>query len=324
MILVVWSWPSDDQDRHWSRHRILAVLAVAQWSIVFLEIAGLMGADRPSSRTTLLLLIIGGTVAVFGLVSGARAQSDSAVEGIAMHPGLAATVVALLLAALGTAFGSGMLPFVQARLASPLILAGAVVIGSSLAHPGRRLAALTLVAVAASGLGLAVASDIRTDPYRAAPIALQVVPTKVGPAGTVLFLEPERAEFLTQMAGAATEAGWVPGTRLFGLALEWSSTVPWHLSAQVPDSLMLTLGADAAAEAILEFNLSWVDLIGWDEAWVTVSAIDSPHRGRSLEFAARTVERVGKRFPEDYQLVWRSPQMTDPSLGIELWRPSER
>jgi hypothetical protein len=303
-------------------------LVVVAWLAADLPTGVLLGGQgeirfgRAGSTTALLALVV--AVAAVGRGPGGRdgdGHGDEARDGSAPAWVRGLTLLLLLALPFVTAFGSDNLPYGQAALAGVLFVAGALfVLGTTADVSARRVGAATLVgalAVIAAVIGV----DNLHHPYRTPPIADQDVPVAVGHRGAELRLDPERATLLRSLRDTAEADGWRPGTRLFGLA-PWSSTIPWHLGARVPDSIMPTL---RGSEERLAFNLAWLDLEGWEAAWLLVTSADSARPG-DLEDSLANVETftdaVGTTFPDDYQLVWRAPAGSPRFADVELWRPT--
>jgi hypothetical protein len=279
---------------------------------------------RPGMTTALLALLV--TVALFGR----RAERDPAPHEPAAETGLGPTtlpcvrgwtVLFLLGLPFVTAFGSDNLPFAQAALAASIFVGVALfVVGTTVDDRQRRAGGATLV-VSLVVLAGVVGVDNHHHPYRIPPITQQTDPVAVGDRGAALRLDPERAELLRSLRTAAEAEGWTTGTRLFGLA-PWSSTIPWHLGARVPDSIMPTL---RGSESRLEYNLTWLDVDGWDSSWLLVTSADAsrtPDLERSLANVETFTAAVGTTFPDDYVLVWRAPTGSPRFGDVELWRPA--
>jgi hypothetical protein len=243
------------------------------------------------------------------------------------------TLLFLLALPFATAFGSGHPPWRQASLAGVLFVAGGLLVIGWTANVTARRRAATMLVMALLVIAVVVGVDNLHHPYRTPPIAEQDVPVAVGAHGAQLHLDPASAELLRSLRDSAEGAGWRPGTRLFGLAAPWSSTIPWYLGARVPDSIMPTL---LGSEERLAFNLAWLDLDGWDAAWVLVNSansfspndhwvdgMDSRLRvENSLAHLGTFTAAVGTDFPDDYALVWRAPAGSPPYADVELWRPA--
>jgi len=164
-------------------------------------------------------------------------------------------------------------------------------------------------------------------PYRMEPLAEQTEPTVLGVAGGELLLDPVTALMFDSLRVAARDEGWLPGTPLIAVASRWSSTIPWALAADVPDSLMLTLGGyGAASEQLLEFNLQWALSERFEDAWLLVSAEGHERREESMRWAELSAVAVGRAFPEDYRRVFATSSDGDARWvrtygDVELWRP---
>lgn len=137
------------------------------------------------------------------------------------------------------------------------------------------------------------------------------------------------AEFLVSLEQGARSAGWEPGMHLIATASRWSSTVPWHLGGLVPDSLMLTLGGYGAhSDQRLEFHLDYAVDETFAPAWLLVTSDRHSRHGESMRWAEHAVDAIGREFPYDYELVFRSASSASRWLqdygDVELWRPKSR
>jgi hypothetical protein len=225
-----------------------------------------------------------------------------------------------------TGFGSGHGLVRQAALAAGILVAALLLGATTVRGEWNRNVALAMVAaLVLPATALYGVSNLRA-PYRMEPIVTQNVQVAVGVDGATLSLDENLAHLLHQLSADASVAGWEPGTPLLAVASPWSSALPWHLGAHVPDSLMLTLGGyGAGSEELLDFNLERAIDERFGAAWIMVTADSHERHTESVAWAARAAAAVGRTFPEDYLLVFRSEAAdtarVKESGDIELWRP---
>jgi len=152
-----------------------------------------------------------------------------------------------------------------------------------------------------------------------------VAPIAVGPASTVLLLEPGIAATITDLRAAATREGWRPGMPLAALN-EAAATLTYLLDARPPETTVLAMGYSLDQ---LDHTLGYVDPDEWASAWIVVEP-DPGDEGSGYGFRAswtlarRFAEHVGRTFPEDYERVWTAPDDPGMFLEVELWRPATR
>ena len=234
--------------------------------------------------------------------------------------------VAIWLFGVTTGFGSGNGLVRQAELAAGILVAALLLGATTVRGEWNRIVALAMVvALVLPATALYAVSNFRA-PYRMEPVATQNVQVAVGVDGATLSLDEDLAHLLHQLATDASVAGWEPGTPLLAVASRWSSALPWHLGAHVPDSLILTLGGyGAGSEELLAFNLERAVDERFGAAWIMVTADSHERHTESVAWAARAAAAVGRTFPKDYLLVFRSEaadsKWVTESGDIELWRP---
>lgn len=87
---------------------------------------------------------------------------------------------------------------------------------------------------------------------------------------------------------------------------------------------MPTLFGNPGSLERLRFNLEWIDLEGWDQAWLMVpterrmnelSDPDQIHTAITM-----FTDAVGTTFPDDYVLVWSARAEVSGNGQVELWR----
>lgn len=233
---------------------------------------------------------------------------------------------ALFALGITTAFGSANSLVNQGALAAALMVAAAVLLASVDPQQRVRRMGLGLIAIVTLATVTLHGLDSRTVPYRMFAIVEQSERTIVGHRGGSLFVDEATARLLHDLTAAAEAQGWVAGTPLLPLASRWSATIPWHLGARVPDSLMLTLGGYDAAERMLGHNLGWALGNAFEDAWVVVSAREHPLHDESYRWAQEAARAVSRTFPADYVLVHtvqsRGASEWVEEFGlVELWRP---
>ena len=235
---------------------------------------------------------------------------------------------ALWLIGVSTGFGSGHGLVRQAALAAGILVAGLLVASAALSDVRNRLAAFGLVAAVVLPATLLHVVSNFTAPYRIEPISAQTVKTPVGVDGASLRLDEDLAGLLVGISNAAESAGWEPGTPMLAVASRWSSTLPWHLGARVPDSLMLTIGGyEGASNDRLDFSLEQHVDSRFREAWLLVSKESHARRQESVLWAQRASEAVGRSFPADYVRIFESGDSGNHWVkeygAVELWRPKD-
>lgn len=312
--------------------------------ILLLTVLTLSGVNRQ-----LLTLMLGGAVATqFGrpeLTQGTllvglgvlllavarlprRATAASRRRMIGSAP-ILASVAALWLVGVSTGFGSGAGLIRQASLAAGLTVAALLLGAAFLRDSANRVIAFVAVAsLVLPATALQVTSNFRA-PYRLEPISVQTVEVPVGVDGAQLRLDEQLAGLLVDLSGAAESAGWKADTPMLPVASRWSSTIPWHLGALVPESLMLTIGGYGAASTDrLEFSLEQAVDDRFTSAWILVSSERHSRRDESIAWARMAAASVGHSFPEDYVLVFAAEngghRWVEDFGAVELWRPAGR
>ncbi len=214
------------------------------------------------------------------------------------------------------AFGSGHGPFRQTGLGAVLpALAGLALVARTGGHRVRRVSTVVLTAALVVGATATMVASV-DQPYRIADMDELVQPMSVGPRAAPLLVDVPTESLLTGLRTAAADGGWCDGTRLLGFVWRWSSTLPYHLGARVPDTLMVTLFGYPNSVAIAEHTLSRLDAT-WSDAWVLVSDVTTlqPEQADTTASALALLDdHVGRHFPDDYELA--------ASVGdVQLWRP---
>lgn len=307
---------------------VLIALLSAPQQAVSLVLGGSLGAQFAGSgilRGSLLVLLGTVVVAVLGPMSGG--SRSLGWEAIDRRQGGA--VLSLWLIGVATGFGSGNGLVSQAALAAGIVVAALLLFASS--QPDRRLRVASMVLIAAFVLPMTALHIVgnRQAPYRMEPVSLQSVLVPVGSDGALLYLDEEFAQFLVSLEQGARSAGWEPGMHLIATASPWSSTVPWHLGGVVPDSLMLTLGGYGEySDRRLEFHLDYAVDETFESAWFLITSDRHPRHGESMGWAVRAAEVIGRSFPTEYELVFRTASFESRWLqangDLELWRPKSR
>lgn len=176
--------------------------------------------------------------------------------------------------------------------------------------------------------------EVRNNPWRSDPINEQTVPVALGARSVSLSVDRQLAEYLAELRFAADESGWEIGTRLYGLHVTWSSTIPYIMGATPPPSLMPGLNLHTGGLDRIRFDLARQDLASWDSAWLLLPDFRlNPRDGiEPAELAAVRsavhlfTTKVNTQWPDDYELVWRAPvdAPRSPHTRIELYRPRLR
>lgn len=312
--------------------RVAAALLIALGlvSAGLLRPAGIVGAGLIVGFTQLGIawwLLEQAAIRVAGS-GGREAQSDR-------HARWAA--VAVLVAGIAAyAFGHDTGPVNAMPVASAIgVVALALLVSTAPCSPLRFPISRVMVGGAAAMLAVTlvgIASSWEA-PYRSAPIRVQTVATPFGPNGAVLRLEPALAQYLRDLTDGAEAGGWRAGQRLYGLHATWSTGITYALSAEAAPSLQQFLGRGPDGLERFIFNLDGDDLTGWEDAWLLLpdfalrpeDGIDADELETVMEAVQRFGERVGTRWPEDYELVWTAPEDAPlaPPTRITLWRPRE-
>lgn len=229
-----------------------------------------------------------------------------------------ATVVMLAMLPFIFSFGSGNGIYAQASLAvGSTLLAGIVCVPRPLL--GRAGLALAIAgSLAAVGFGAAALASGWQAPFRAAPLADQTTPTRVGLHGSTLLLEPRIAETIAELRDQGVAAGWSDGTPVVDVSYMWNPTIPYALGGRVPDFLALTIFGYPAAHDITDFHLSEpYRNFPFDRAWFVTSrpaSISDPNGQAAVDFTMEKLSAVsGRPFPASYACV--------AAGDFILWRP---
>ena len=318
--------------RESGRRRIVALLLPAAVLVVQSKLVeSLRAGTGVSTQFVRAELTVAAALVVAGIVLIMIASGRDGDRGLGHRSGASRVVPHavgfLFLFGVLTGFGSGHGLLRSASLASGLLVAASVLAAASQPHRDVRRSALLLITLFVGLTSAAQFIGNRDAPYRVASMQEQTVGTQVGPHGSRLLLDRETSDLLDGLSGAAVSAGWESGTPLLAVASNWSSTIPWHLGARVPDSLMLTLGGYGdGTEALFELNLQTVDVSEFEKAWILVSGESHPGRTTSVMWAQRAAEHVGSAFPDDYLRVFavdpgHQNEWLRASGDVELWRP---
>lgn len=230
-------------------------------------------------------------------------------------------------------------------VSSTILVALTLAVIATLKYWKLRLQFLALLLASVAVLTTMVVSDSHQHPFRSGPTSTQTSELCNAKGTSCFYVDDQRSQQLNELVGAASSAGWTPMTPLFALATPWSATITWLLSADIPQSIMFTLGAlpgeeaHDAADALFRHNLQRIDGDKWNDAWILVTAESPPGNSRvvdrwsmdrdsSVRRARWAAVEVGKSFPQDYRLIWVSSDAVavgyGERIGIELWAPRER
>jgi len=318
--------------RESGRRRIVGLLLASTGLVVHSELVNsLRTGTRVSTQVVRAEVTVAATLVVAGIVLIVVASGRDGEGSLGRRSGASTAVPHavgfLFLFGVLTGFGSGHGLLHQASLASGLLVAASVLAATAQQRQDVRRSALLLITLF---VGLASTTQFignRDAPYRITSMQEQTVGTKVGPHGNRILLDRETSDLLDGLSSAAALAGWQSGTPLLAVAFRWSSTIPWHLGARTPDSLMLTLGGYGdGSEALFELNLESLDVSEFEKAWVLVSGASHPGRETSVIWAERAARHVGSAFPDDYLRVFavdlgHQNEWLRSSGDVELWRP---
>ncbi len=224
---------------------------------------------------------------------------------------------ALLLAfTLLFAVGSGHGALRQSGLSAVLLALVAVALTASAgAAPARRTGLLVVATTVLVGGAATMISSVET-PYRIATVDQLDQRIEVGAHQAPLLVDGATRSTLEEIRRAAAAGGWCEDTRLLGFVWRWSSTIPYDLAAQVPDTLMVTLFGYPNSVAIADHTLSQLD-DAWSDAWVLTSDPSTLRADQveTTDAALRLLDRhVGVKFPDDYELAASADT-------LQLWRP---
>ncbi len=276
-----------------------------------------LGADSPAFRfawtgtaNATVLLLFG---ALLHLLSNWE-QTDPAARRRAVAFGLYLVTLAVTFA-----FGSAMGIYNQMGLAAVLLWLAAACVLICTGTEGARTASVGLLALAALAMLTSNVVDSRHHPFDAIEVAQQTTPVTIGAHDAPLLVDTDTASFLGRLLPAVKEAGFCDGTKLIGMAWNWSGTVSYAVGGEVPDELMLTLFGYENAPAVLDFTIPYISGPEWHDAWVltTDPATIEPDQAAELSAALdRLPSAVGRTFPNDYSLA------VDVD-GTQFWRPAE-
>jgi hypothetical protein len=327
LLLVVLS---DPRPRSTQRSWLLAALCLP----VPLHVSGLANSSLFSSQPPARLLDPGLPAAAVGLVLLALLARPGRLRGghgvvvptnssSRRGRGLVTAFIASM--PVVAAFGSGNALHQQIQLSIAFFAFSALFVIGTAGDRSERAPGLTAVATGMVALALVGIIDSHSRPYwyPSEPFATQTVQTPVGHRGAQLRLDPIRSAWMTDLTATAARAGWEPDMRLYGATASWgASTIPWHLGARVPESVMPTL----QIESRLRYNLEIQALDGWDQAWILVETpSETAYSGAveaSYRFADIFATAVGRRFPDDYVVIWTAPPEASWFANFELWKPA--
>lgn len=314
------------------KHRYSGVVAIvifmAFLSAPFVLVTNLLG--QPATTQWVRPELLRDSVIVFvGMATLRTIQSTPIKEvTVSLHRVSwrhAVAPLSIMMFGIATGFGSGHGLVRQAALAGGLLTAALLLNAmTNLDCQFRTLAMILVAAFVLPTTGLQAVSN-RQAPYRMEPISRQIVSASVGTDGASLYLDAELAEFLSSLTDAAKGAGWQRHTPVLAVASPWSTTVPWHLGARVPRSLMLTLRSLGVER--LEYSLESVTSDEFSPAWIIITSDRQPLHDESLRFAILAADTIHHVFPDDFELVFRSASMKSQWAAqngdIELWRPND-
>lgn len=276
-----------------------------------------LGGDSPAYRfawtgtaNAAVLLMVGALLHLWTNWSQTAANERRRTLGMGIF------LVAL---AMTFAFGSAMGIYHQMGLAALLLWLAVTVVVSAAGDTTARRAAVAMTVLAAFAMVTSNIVDSRHRPFDAAEITTQTTPVMLGAHDRSLLLDTATAEFVQRLTTEVRAAGFCNGTKLIGMAWNWSATVSYAVGAEVPDELMLTLFGYDNAPAVLDFTMPYISGPAWHDAWVLTTAPDTiePNAAAELDAAlARLPAAVGRTFPDDYTLA------VDVD-GTQFWHPTD-
>lgn len=224
-----------------------------------------------------------------------------------------ATATYLVLFAAAYAFGSGNGFWSQLNGGLALMFAGAVVLLVVYVDlpSGRPVAGILAVVVAIGGAN--VLETARDSPYRTAGMDEQTIARSFGPHGSRMLLDPETAAYLDRLRGMTYGNGFSPGTPMLDFTY-YSATALYDLDALVPHSLIPTVGAYAATNALARWSIEQLEPEIWRDAWV----LWAPENPAAPD--PKVVEILGRTFPDDYVLIGELTWWQRGELQ-QVWRP---
>jgi len=228
-------------------------------------------------------------------------------------------LVALMLMACAGAYsiGSNNGFFRQLNGGTLFLIAGAAMI-LTVSRPFKTDPALLVLSVVV-GLGAnSLVSDSFNQPYRQPPLAQQTVAVELG--GGTVHLDAETASFIDRLRGSALANGWVAGTPLLDMS-PYAATTLVILEAEPPITILPSVGGHQGQQALGVSNFD--DLVAselverFHDAWVQTMTGGG---GGEENLDTALLERVGRSFPIDYELVGEF-ELVSRGQTLALWRP---
>jgi hypothetical protein len=215
-------------------------------------------------------------------------------------------------------FGSSNGAYDQAANAAGLTLIAAVAVLSVANLSTHPLRMALVISVATLVFVTVTVYESRQAPYRNPPIAQHDVPVEIGDEGHTLLLDSDLASVLTELESRARVAGWVSGTPIVGLQWRWSTTIPYFLGGQVPDSLMLTIFGYPGTVDRAAYNLENAREFPLEQAWIIATTSDflgALGIEQTDAVADELLEAGANPFPDGYVCVAEV-------ASFQLWRPA--
>lgn len=264
-----------------------------------------LGMSAPAAVVVAECALVAGTVVMFW-------QAVGWVDG---RPRTATAVVlcgVLLLLAVVYPVGTNVEYSTQLHGAFPVLMAAAA-IGVALI-PGRgREVALGAVTVVALVLGAVLVPVTRQEaPYRIAPLGQQDIARTVTGGTARMLLDADTVAWIDGLRRLAADGGWHAGSPM--LDLTWHPASVLVLDGRAPSVLLPAFPGWPDPGGSAAHALRQEDPAIWSQAWLLVPV------GQDDALAAEATRVVGRRFPDDYQLLGTVVAAYDRQEQ-GLWRP---
>ena len=220
-------------------------------------------------------------------------------------------VVCLATLILSMGFGSGDGPVSQLQHASHLVTAAAVVAISPFVRTHKKFhivvgglvfSVLSLIAASVVGTGQSAYGWDRTS----ATHAVQM------PKGDYLYVHKDQAQAIDELRVAFAASDWQPGFDLLTLTDPWVPGIGWFIQANLPQTLMLTIGGYSTTNQMLIYNMRISQTPELLCPWIVVSSDGGLFRSSSEALETRasaafvTSEWDLPQFPDRYRQVYES------------------
>lgn len=220
---------------------------------------------------------------------------------------LAVASIVLLTGAFG--FSSTNTPYPMIKFAAVLLAAAALIPLARVPDAFIRRTIALLLALAAVSTATHLILVSQSAPYSSKSLDSQTVPVEVGLQGSVVLVDPGKAQPLTSIRKVIQEAG---GSSIHLIAIGPDTPgVALGSGATMPDSIKLSWFGLPGDIALAEANLSRVDSPEWCDAWL----LTHPLRDQTAEIASLFANFTGRAWPGDYTLATQEGRFS-------LWSPT--